>query len=427
MEIVIIILLILLNGFFAMSEMSLVSSKKFVLENALKKGKRGAKSALQLIENPNKFLSTIQIGITLIGILLGVYSGKNLTDDVVQLIEQVAILKPYAETLATASIVILITFFSIVLGELMPKRLGLTYPETISMTVSKPMQVLSFITSPFVWLLSVSNDLLLRIMGIKNNRQIVSEEEIKSLLRESAEDGEIQHIEQDIVERVFELGDRKVNKLFTHRNDIVYIDIEDSKQEILKKIEEDKHSAYPICKNNNLDHLLGVVLLGDLFTLYAEPHFNLKNYIKEPIYVNENTFSYKVLELFKIHKKHHAIVVDEYGVTQGIITMGDILEALVGDSNEIDHDEYTIVQRNEQSWLVDGQYSLLDFVKFFDISLDEEVLNQYSTVAGLIIYLEDDVPEVGEKTIFDSYSLEVVDKDGQRIDKILVNKLPHED
>lgn len=426
MDIVIIVLLILFNGVFAMSEMSLVSSKKFVLENAIKRGKSGAKSALKLMENPNKFLSTIQIGITLIGILLGVYSGKNLTDDMAAIIENVSFLKPYADTLAAAIIVILITFFSLILGELLPKRIGLTFPENIAMVVSRPMKVLSFITSPFVWLLSVTNDLLLGILGIKNNRQIVSEEEIKSLLRESAEDGEIQHIEQDIVERVFELGDRKVNKLLTHRSDIVYFDIQDDKDTILKKIANDKHSTYPVCKDNNLDNLLGVVLLKDLFSLYSDTNFDLYNYIKEPIYVNENTFAYKVLELFKNHRKHHAIVVDEYGVTQGIITMDDMLDALVGDSTEMDQDEYTIFQRDDTSWLVDGQFLLVDFVKYFQLEIDEDVLNQYTTVAGLIIYLEDDVPNIGEKTIMGDYSLEVIDKDGQRIDKILVSKINHE-
>src|SRR5690606_7838413 len=237
MEILIIIGLVLLNGVFAMSEMSLVSSRKFKLENSKKKGNKGAKVALELSENPTKFLSTVQIGITLIGILLGVYSGENLTSDVALFLAQFEPLRPYAPNIATGVVVVTVTYISIVLGELLPKRLGMTFPEPITIILARPMKILSAITSPFVWLLTSSNNLLVKVLGIKHTTgSRVSEEEIKSIIKESAMGGEIQDIEHNIMERVFELGDRKVNTLFTHRNEIVFFTLDDSWEDIKSKI-----------------------------------------------------------------------------------------------------------------------------------------------------------------------------------------------
>jgi putative hemolysin len=423
MEIVIIVALVLLNGIFSMSEMSLVSSRKFKLENAKKKGSKGAKTALELSENPTKFLSTVQIGITLIGILLGVYSGENLTTDVTDYLLQFEYIKEYAHNIATALIVVFVTYLSIVLGELLPKRLGMTYPEPIAIALAKPMRILSFFTSPFVWLLSSTNDILLKIMGIqKTTDSKVSEEEIKSIMKESVEGGEIQDIEHNIMERVFELGDRKVNTLFTHRNKIVFFTIDDSWEEIKSKINQEKHSAYPVSKTNNLDDILGVVLLKDLFTPTTNQDFNINDYIKKPVYFNENTYAYRVLELFKKERMHYGIVVDEYGTTIGIVTMDDVVDALVGDVTEMGQDEYQITQRDENSWLVDGQYSIIDFVKHFDIELQDDYQTKFTTVAGLLIYKNNSLPEVGEKFNISDYEFEIVDKDGQRIDKILITK-----
>jgi len=425
MELIIIICLVLLNGIFAMSELSLVSSKKYKLESAKKRGSSGAKAALDLSENPTKFLSTVQIGITLIGILLGVYSGENLTNDVKDLLVQIPIIEPYAESLAVVIIVIFITYLSIVLGELFPKRLGMTFPEPIIITMAKPMQILAKVTSPFVWLLTISNNLLQHIFGIKKiSESKVSEEEIKSIIKESAEGGEIQDIEQNIVERVFELGDRKVNTLYTHRTDIVFFDVNDSWETISIKINEEKHSSYPVCKDKNLDNVIGMVLLKDLFSHNSQEKFNIMNHAREPLFLNENIYAYNVLEIFKREKMHYGIVIDEYGTTQGIVTMDDVVDALIGDVTEMNQDEYTITVREENSWLVDGQYSAIDFAKYFDLYIDEEERDEYTTVAGLIIYMSDDLPEVGDKVSIGEYTLEVIDKDGQRIDKILVTKKP---
>lgn len=423
MEILIIIGLVLLNGIFSMSEMSLVSSRKFKLENAKKKGSTGAKTALELSENPTKFLSTVQIGITLIGILLGVYSGEKLTKNVSDYLMQFEMIKPYAHNVATGLIVVFVTYLSIVLGELLPKRLGMTFPEPIAIFLAKPMKVLSMITSPFVWLLTTTNDVLLKIMGIKKTTESkVSEEEIKSIIKESADGGEIQDIEHNIMERVFELGDRKVNTLFTHRSEIVYFTLNDSWEEIKTKINQEKHSAYPVSKTNDLDDIIGIVLLKDLFTPSTDKEFNIKEFVKEPIYFNESTYAYNVLESFKKEKMHYGIVVDEYGTTQGIVTMDDVVDALVGDATENDQDEYQLTQRDENTWLVDGQYSIIDFVKYFDIELKENYQSKFTTVAGLIIYSNNTLPEIGQKITIDNYELEVIDKDGQRIDKIMITK-----
>ncbi|WP_057936157.1 hemolysin family protein [Algoriphagus resistens] len=423
MEITIILLLILLNGVFAMSELALVSARKFKLENQKKRGVLGAKAALELSENPGKFLSTVQIGITLIGILLGVYSGDNLTEDFAIRIARIDLLAPYAHTLAVGVIVLMVTYLSIVLGELFPKRLGMTFPETIAAMVSRPMILLSKITSPFVWLLTASNDFLLTLFGIRHKSEnAVSEEEIKSIIRESAEGGEIMAIEQDIVQRVFELGDRRINSLFTHRSELVYFDITDDEKMVRDKINREKHSAYPLCINDNLDNIIGLVQVKDLFDKKLSTKFDLRSIAHEPLYLNETTYAYQALELFKIRQLHYGIVVDEYGVTVGIITLDDIVDALVGDTSEPNQEEFQIHQREDGTWLIDGQLPVHDFEKFFDTGIDFRN-KSFTTVAGLILYKSQTIPEEGKYVDFEGYRLEVLDKDGPRIDKILVKKL----
>ncbi|WP_165021474.1 hemolysin family protein [Dysgonomonas sp. ZJ279] len=423
MEIIIIIALILLNGIFSMSEMSLVTSRKFKLENAKKKGSKGAKTALELSENPARFLSTVQIGITLIGILLGIYSGEKLTGNLIGFLNQFDAVKPYAHDIAVTIIVVSVTFLSIVLGELLPKRLGMAFPERIAIILAKPMKILSVLTTPFVWLLTVTNDLLLKIIGLNNTADDkISEEEIKSIIRQSAEGGEIQGIEQDIVERVFELGDRKVSTLLTHRGEIVFFNTTDTWDVVKNKINEEKHSAYPVCKKGNLDDILGLVLLKNLFPIATDQEFNISDFVTPALFLNENMYAYKVLELFRKEKIHYGIVIDEYGATVGIVTMNDVVDALLGDISEIGQDEYQIIQRDENSWLVDGQYSFIEFMKYFDINPDNYMKGNFTTLAGLIISMNNTLPEVGERFIFDKYELEVVDKDGQRIDKVLVTK-----
>jgi putative hemolysin len=283
-----------------------------------------------------------------------------------------------------------------------------------------PMQILAFMTGPFVWLLTATNNLFVKILGLNDSTdQAVSEEEIKSILKESAQGGEIQDIEHSIVERVFELGDRKVKSLFTHRSEVVFFKEGETWQEIRQKIDEEKHSAYPVSSSNDLDDITGIILLKDLFGGHTEQDFQVVNYIKEPIYFNENTSAYQVLESFKNEGNHYGIVVDEYGSVQGIITMDDMLDALVGEATEHYQDEYKIVRRTEDTWLVDGQYSIFDFEKYFDVLLTDEK-NTFATVAGLFISHKNEIPEVGDTLVIDQLKFEIVDKDGPRIDKLLV-------
>jgi putative hemolysin len=424
MELLIIIALVLLNGIFAMSEMSLVSSRKFKLEAAAKTGNKGAMTALSLSENPTRFLSTVQIGITLIGVFLGMYSGENLTKGVADFFTQFEAIKKYAQSIASGLVVVFVTYLSIVLGELFPKRLGLTFPEPIAMLLSRPMRLLSRITAPFVWLLTFSNNILVRIFNIKTDLDNkVTEEEIKSIIKESADGGEIQEIEQDIVERVFEMGDRKVISLMRHRHDISYFDENDSLDMVHQKITEEKHSAYPVCKDDDLDEIIGLVLLKDLFSPNIDKGFSLKNHLHKPIYITENTLGYNLLERFKAEKMNYAIVIDEFGATKGFVTKDDVVDALVSDVSDKNHTEYSIVQRDEKSWLVDGRVAVIEFLKYFDLPTDKVSGQDYVTLAGLFISKFKGLPEIGDKILFGDYELKVLDKDGQRIDKILVTEI----
>lgn len=422
MEILIILFLILLNGVFSMSEIALISARKNRLENAAKKGSKNAKAALDLANSPNTFLSTVQIGITLIGILTGIFSGDKITTDVRTFIEGFAFMKPYAETIAVGIVVVVLTFFSLVLGELLPKRIGLNYPEKIAKGVAVPMKMISIITKPFIWLLIKSTEFLLDILKIKPTADgKVTEEEIKAIIKEGTEGGEVQEIEQDIVERVFHIGDRKVNSLMTHRKAVEYLSIDFTLEEIKEKVFEDLHSLYPVC-NENLDEILGVVFLKELIVAFEKGNFDLKNIIKEPVYMIEHTSAYKALENFKLSKIHYGLVTDEYGIFQGIITLNDILEALVGDASDFYGDDFKLLAREDGTWLVDGHYSLHDFLTYFEM---DELITDYdvTTVSGLIMTEMGKIPKQGEKLIWNKYALEVIDMDGIKIDKILVKTL----
>ncbi|MCA0349813.1 MAG: hemolysin family protein [Flavobacterium sp.] len=422
MEILVIFFLILLNGVFSMSEIALISARKNRLENAAKKGNKNAKVALELANSPNTFLSTVQIGITLIGILTGIFSGDKITTDVRTFVEGFAFLKPYADSIAVGIVVVILTFFSLVLGELLPKRIGLNYPEKIAKGVAVPMKVISLVTKPFIWMLTKSTEFILDVFKIKPSADgKVTEEEIKAIIKEGTEGGEVQEIEQDIVERVFHIGDRKVNSLMTHRKAIEYLTIEDSLVEIKEKVFAELHSVYPVCKDN-LDEIIGVVYLKEMILNFEKGNFDLNKIIKEPVYMIEHTSAYKALENFKLSKIHYALVTDEYGIFQGIITLNDILEALVGDASEFYGDEFKLLAREDGTWFVDGHYSLHDFMTYFEM---DDMIADYdvTTVSGLIMTEMGKIPKQGEKIIWNKYELEVIDMDGIKIDKVLVKAL----
>lgn len=405
-----------------MSEIALISARKNRLETSAKKGNTSAKTALDLANSPNKFLSTVQIGITLIGILTGIYSGDKVTDDVRLFLDGFPVLQPYSANLSVGIVVVVLTFFSLVLGELLPKRIGLNYPETIAKTVALPMKIISIITAPFIWLLTISTESLLKLFRIRPTADgKVTEEEIKAIIKEGTEVGEVQEIEQDIVERVFHIGDRKVNSLMTHRKSVDYLSLQDDFATLKQKVLDEIHSVYPVCEES-LDEVVGVVLLKDLFAKFENGNFNLREIMKEPVYLIEHTSAYKALDIFKKTKVHYAIVTDEYGITQGMITLNDILEALVGDASDFYHEEFQLVSREDGTWLVDGHYSLHDFLTYFDL---DELINDYevTTVSGLIMTELSYIPKQGEKLIWNLFELEVIDMDGVKIDKVLVRSL----
>ncbi|WP_435526025.1 hemolysin family protein [Chryseobacterium indoltheticum] len=341
--------------------MALVSSRKFKLNSIKKKGNSNAKTAIKLSENPNKFLSTVQIGITLIGILLGIYSGDKLTADFAKYISQFEAFSEYSKGISAVIIVALITFLSIVFGELIPKRLGLKYPEKISIFIAKPMYWLSALASPFVWLLTITNESILKLFGIKNeHKETVTEEEIKSIIKEGNEGGIIEEKEHDILKNAFALGDRNVKSLATHRSQIISLDIDDDYETIKTKIKSCSFSTYPVTQENNLDNIIGIVKMKDLFD-FSHQNFSLKEHLKKAVFVSENSFIYPLLESFQNNKSHIAIVIDEYGTTKGIITLNDILDDLVGNIPDGTDDEPEIIKRNETSWLIDGKCSIHDF------------------------------------------------------------------
>lgn len=418
MEFIIILVLIALNGIFSMSEIALVSVRKVRLEGAAKKGNKSARHALNLANSPDRFLSTVQIGITLIGIFMGMYSGKNFSVKLEAFLSQFEPVRSYAAVLAPAIILIVITFLTLVLGELVPKRIGMTNPEAISRIVAVPMNILSRITAPFIWLLSAATNFMLRVMNIRKNKDNrVTEEEIKAIVQEGTEGGEVQEVEQDIVERVFFLGDRKIGSLATHRSDLVWIDINDTADDIKKKVVDNIHYMYPVA-NKSLDNLLGIVLLKHLFLHIDKPDFFLPKYIHKAPFIHEGQSVYSVLAQLKESKTYYAFITDDYGSIDGLVTMNDILEALVG---EISEEEERPVTREDGSVLMDGQYSFYDFLSYYDLqSLYPDY--PFNTLSGLILEQLKHIPATGEKLSWRDFSFEIVDMDGARIDKVLVER-----
>ncbi|MDR1610919.1 MAG: hemolysin family protein, partial [Candidatus Symbiothrix sp.] len=409
--------LILLNGIFSMSEIALVSARKSRLETEMKKGGKAAKIALHLSNEPDKFLSTVQIGITLVGILTGLYSGEAFAHDLAKIFEPIDILAPYASGIATLSIVFVVTYLTIVFGELIPKRLGLSMAERIAKIVARPMLGLSRIMSPIVWLLSKSTVLFLIIFGITDDESKVTEEEIKSLVKEGLDAGEVQEVEHDIVERVFSLGDRDIDSIMTHRNDLVWLNVSDDKDKIRETVMQGMHNLYPVSSGDE-EEILGVVYLKDLFGRIDTPDFSIEKMMWPVQYLPSNKSVYGALEQFKKARVKYGFVTDEFGEVKGIVTLTDIMEALVGEVAE-EGEESSVIVRDDGSVLVDGQYSFYNFLEYFDLE-EWYAEYDYNTLSGLILNILEHVPEEGEKFSWYQFDFEIVDMDGARIDKVLV-------
>lgn len=420
MELLIILALILVNGLFSMSEISVVSSRKSKLDAQAKKGNKTARQILNVAENPDNFLSTVQIAITAVGLITGMYSGESLREPLGNFIERFGI-DPYsAEAIARVVIILVITYVTLVLGELFPKKLGMNSPEKISGIIIKPMNLLTKLFYPFVWLLSVSTQALTSIFGIKKHNNTVTEEEIKSMINDSTEDGEIQEVEQDIVDRVFSLGDRDISSLMTHRTEFEWLDVDDVLSSIKEKLARKIHYIYPVA-DKTLDKIVGVVYLKDLFK-NTDNNKTIKEIMRQPQYLHESVSVYDALETFKENKIHYALIIDEFGMVEGMVTMNDILESLVGNSSEFEteDDEDEFMERADGTFLIGGQYSFYDFLSHFDME-DVYQDNNYNTISGLLFSKIGVIPKEGEKIEWDKFVFEIVDMDSTRIDKVLVS------
>lgn len=419
-EIIILSILIILNGIFVMSEIALVNARRARLEAMANKGDIKAKTALALVENPEKFLSTAQIGITLIAILTGVYSGEKFGENLEPWVAKIDVLVPYKDSIATGIIVIIVTFLSIIFGELIPKKIGLLRSEKIARVAAGPMNFLSSAMYPIVWLLSKVSNSVFRLFNIKSNiDNAVTEEEIKAMITEGSEHGTIEEEEKEIIERVFHLGDRNITSLMTHRTDIVWLDTEDTVQEVKDKFADITFSTYPVCERQ-VDDIKGLIHIKDL--LKANPDTPLKELAKPALFVPENNNPYQLLEKMKESKIHTCFIVNEYGTMEGMITLNDILEAIVGDVPQTGQDEYEIIEREDGSYLVDAQIPFYDFLhKFERTEWMNEGEHEFDTLAGFVLHMLEKIPTTGEKFDWRDFSFEIIDMDGQRIDKLLVN------
>ena len=425
MEAFIILLLIFINGVFSMAEIAMISSRKSKLNAEASNGDKAARAAVRISSDPDKFLSTVQMGVTLVGILTGIFSGDSLARDFASLLTSLGIGAGTASVLSKAIIVFIVMFLSILLGELIPKRIAMSNPEKVAKALAGLMRFVSWTASPVVWLLAKSTALCAKALGIKERESKVTEDEIKSIIEEGKDEGEVSPVEQDIVERVFTLGDLSVSTIMTLRDDIVWLDLEMTEDEIIKTIESTIFEQYPVV-DGDIDHVVGVLSIKDYVTaLRKDNHLDLKKMMKEAHYVHENMSIYTVLEYMKSERIHRALVCDEFGGLEGIISLKDIFDALVGNMapQELMKEPDIIARKDGEGWLVDGQCSIYDFLSHFNLGENMEDYD-FSTVGGLLLENLQHVPKSGEKTEWQGFSFEVADMDGARIDKIIVKKLP---
>jgi putative hemolysin len=423
MEIIIISVLILLNGFFALSEIALVSSKKSRLEQFKNEGRTGAKTALELLKNSENFLSAIQVGITLIGIVTGVYGGINIADKITPFFQSFAPFANYAEEISLTITVITITFFSILIGELVPKTIALSNPEKVAVRIAPPIFYLSIVFYPVVKFLSFSTSLVNRLIGIKKQSEYMTEGELRQLLKIASSEGIIEKDQNLLHEKVFYFSDKKAKHIMTYRMEVDWIDITQPYNVMKETVLKSKHSRL-VCSRGNLDDFLGIIKVKDFLAAgLSTGNFSVTDLIIQPLIVPESADVHKVLKLFKQKQIHFCIVVNEFGSLEGIITLYDILENLIGDiPQEGEPFEPDIFIRDDKSFLVSGDApaEVLDGI-FENYITDLENID-YSTVAGFVLDNIDKLPQIGDKFTYNNYIIEIVDIDGNRIDKILISK-----
>jgi putative hemolysin len=425
MELAILFGLILLNGLFAMSEIALVTARKSKLQKLADEGDSSAAAALKLGEDPTKFLSAIQIGITSIGVLNGIVGESVFAPPLAQFLLGLGVPSPISGYLATGIVVVLITYFSIVLGELVPKRIGQISPEPLARIMAKPMLALATITKPFVWLLSTSTKLLLNLMlkpfGINaSTEQQVTEEEIHAIIEEGSEAGVIEDQERQMLRNVFRLDDRQMSSLMVPRADIAFLDIALPLADNLKIVSESPHSRFPVCRGG-LQDVLGVVSTKLMLSQHLRGETtDLQAHLTQPLYVPETLNGMELLEQFKASSVHMAFVVDEYGELQGMVTQQDLLEAITGEFKPQHAEDAWAVQRDDGSWLLDGNIPIPELKDLLSLkTVPEEEKQHYHTLAGMLLLEMGRVPQTGEHITWEGWKLEVIDMDAKRIDKVL--------
>ena len=422
-EALVIFLLIILNGVFAMSEMAVVSARKSRLQQWAEAGNARARAALELANAPNQFLSTVQIGITLIGILAGAFGGATIATALASWLDGIPLLAPYSRALSLAIVVAIITYLSLIVGELVPKRLALNNPERLAAAIASPMRALSRIAHPVVHLLGLSTEFVLRMLGMQSTPEPpVTEEEIRALIAQGAQAGMFEEAEREMVDRVFRLGDRRVGAVMTPRPEIIWLDRDAPPEEIRDTITQSAHSRFLVAEGS-LDNVLGVVHAKDLLVhCLGEQTVDLNATLQQPLYVPESMRALKVLELFKQSRTHIALAVDEYGGIQGLVTPNDILESIVGDLPEAGEVVEPLAQQREDgSWLLDGMLPVDEFKALFHLGpLPGEDQAVYHTVAGFVIMQLGRIPAAADSFEWEGLKIEVVDMDGNRVDKVLV-------
>lgn len=423
MELIFILVLILLNGFFSLSEIALVSSKKTRLEQYKQTGSKGAVTALKLLEDSEKFLSAVQVGITLVSIITGFYGGTSLATYVSPVLSKVELIKPYANEIALLLTIMFITYVSIVFGELVPKTVALSNPEKVAVKVSPVISFFSKIFYPFVKILSGSTSFILSLLGVEKNGEQITESELRQMIKTASQEGVIEKEQNEIHEKVFYFSDKKAKHLMTHRTEVYWIDLNDPEDVIRKELQESTHSKV-VCCRESLDKVEGVVILKDFYKILSEKKkFKVEDLLIPVIVIHENTLAPKVLEQLRLSNSHFSVVVDEYGDVEGIITLHDIMENLVGDildEGEVNEPAYFV--REDKSVLVNGDASIEVLTEIFeDFVVDFEAID-YSTVAGFVIEQMNEIPSVGDKVTYLDYTIEIMDMDGNRIDKVLISK-----
>jgi putative hemolysin len=424
LEISIIFALIILNGVFSMSEIAIVSSRKSKLQLAAEEGDKGAKAALELADSPNKFLSTVQIGITLVGILTGVFGGASISKKLSLYFNSIDLFPGYSETVSVTIVVIGITYFTLIIGELLPKRIGLSNPEKIASVMSRPLNILSKIGAPAVWILSNSINLLAKLFRIKSAKEnFVSEEEIRAMMDHASSTGEVEKDEREIVERVFFLGDADVGSIMTPRIDIIGLDLKEDLETNKQKIIDSIHTNF-IVYEDEINNVVGILNLKKVIPYVLQKgEIDFKALITPALFVPDKSNALKLLDSMKKSHTHFAIATNEYGSVTGVVTTNDLFKALVGNLYTQDKAE-EIIQRIDGSYLVDGMISLDEFYRFFEIEDTEEIDNQgFFTLGGLILYIAKHIPAPSEKFNWRSLEFEIMDMDGARVDKVLVKKV----